>query len=131
MRKQPAPAREVVNGELTRRAPGVGCPHRQTARTPPRLGEPTMHETTIDAIKVREGQTVTRITTRYRTRFRGRDRTQDQGVQQTNGQWPTITNAEYRAKGEGGNPTVYIETSDAPGWDYCLAPDDQVTVQVD
>lgn len=39
-----------------------------------------------------------------------------------------VTRTNYLEKGEGGKPTVYIETADAPGWTYCLDPNEQVTV---
>lgn len=89
-----------------------------------------MREETIDAIKVKAGQTVTCVVTNERSRWRKRPIKRDQDVRKTRGHWPTATRAEYRRDGEGGQPTVYLETSDAPGWVFCLRPDDQVTVEV-
>ncbi|MEV0382446.1 hypothetical protein [Nonomuraea sp. NPDC050643] len=49
-------------------------------------------------------------------------------ARQRNGSWPAVTKASFLQKGEDDQPTVYIETSDKPGWTYCLSPDEQVTV---
>lgn len=40
----------------------------------------------------------------------------------------TVIRTNYLQEGEGGKPTVYIETADKPGWTYCLDPDELVTV---
>lgn len=88
-----------------------------------------MAEKTIDAVDVRNGQTVTRIVAKAVTRWRKRPATIDQDVRKTRGKWPTVTDAHYLEHGEGGQPTVYLELNDAPGWTYCLAPNDQVTVE--
>ena len=89
-----------------------------------------MREITIDAIKVQEGQTVTRVVTNEQSRWRKRPIKVDQDVRKTKGCWPTATDAEYVERGEGGQPTVYLALSDSPGWTFCLNPDDQVTVEV-
>lgn len=85
-----------------------------------------MDETTINAIDVREGQTVTRVLAKSRTIWRDRPCMRDQDVRQVNGQWPTVVHAEYI---KGADLPVLIETSDKTGWSFYLEPDDQVTVQ--
>jgi hypothetical protein len=47
------------------------------------------------------------------------------------GVWPTVTAQSFLANGEGGKPTVYIETHEMPGWTYCFSPDEPVTVLMD
>ena len=89
-----------------------------------------MREETIDAINVKAGQTVTAMTIVYTSAFRKRRRPVDQEIRQSNGRWPTVTKASFLENGEGGHPTVYLEMSDKRGWVHCLAPDDQVTVEV-
>jgi len=89
-----------------------------------------MREITIDAIKVQKGQTVTAIVSNGQSRWGKRPIKVDQGVRKTKGRWPTVIDADYVERGEGGEPTVYIETSEMPGWTFCLASDDQVTVEV-
>lgn len=84
----------------------------------------------IRAIEVKEGQTVTAMTIVYTSLLRKRKRPVDQGIRPINGRWPTVTKASYLENGEGGQPTVYLEMSDKRGWTHCLAPDDQVTVEV-
>lgn len=44
------------------------------------------------------------------------------------GHWPTVIRTNYLENGEGGKPTIYLETSEAPGWVYCLDPDEPVTI---
>lgn len=90
-----------------------------------------MREKTIDAIKVQTGQAVTMITAEYRTYWRNRPAVEEMRPPKHRGKWPTVIDATYLTDGEGGRPTVYIETSDSPGGHYCLRPDDQVTVLVE
>jgi hypothetical protein len=85
-----------------------------------------MAETTLDAAKVWEGQAVTKI-------VRARFGIVDKHIYQTEGRWPTVTNARHLPHGtvdgpRRGYPTVYLEPSDVPGWRFCLNPADQVTV---
>lgn len=89
-----------------------------------------MQEITIDAIKVQKGQTVSRVVTNELSRWRKHPRTVDQDIRKTKGHWPTVVDADYWERGEGGQPTVYLSLSDRPGWTFCLAPEDQVTVEV-
>jgi hypothetical protein len=42
--------------------------------------------------------------------------------------FPVVTKAEYEPAGEGGCPTVYVASSDMPGWTWCLRPDEMVSV---
>lgn len=42
--------------------------------------------------------------------------------------YPVVTRASFREDGEGGEPTVYIESSEMPGWTWCLDPDEVVKV---
>lgn len=87
---------------------------------------------TIRADQVETGQTVTRVVMQERPWWRKHPRLRDQGLQrEPNGHWPTVLKASFYADGEGGRPTVYLVTSDMPGWNYCLAPDDQVTIEED
>jgi hypothetical protein len=51
-------------------------------------------------------------------------------LQRRRGVWPTVTQQSFLEDGEGGHPTVYIETHEKPGWVFCLNPDDPVTVLV-
>lgn len=44
------------------------------------------------------------------------------------GRLPRVTRTNYLEHGEGGEPTVYLETSDGPGV-YCLYPDEPVNVR--
>jgi hypothetical protein len=85
---------------------------------------------TVRAIEVREGQTVTAITSYYRRPWRRHPYPQDQQVTRTNGMWPTVVEADYAENGEGGQPTVYLMLSDDRTGDFCLGPDDEVTVEV-
>lgn len=87
-----------------------------------------MTEKTIDAIDVKQGQTVTAMTIVYTGPFLKRKSPVDQEIRQTNGQWPTVAKASFLQNGEDGKPTVYLEMSDKRGWTHCLAPTDQVTV---
>jgi hypothetical protein len=43
---------------------------------------------------------------------------------------PVITDAVYRADGEDGRPTVYIQASDRPGWDWPLDPYEPVVIDL-
>lgn len=87
-----------------------------------------MAEKTINAKDVREGQAVTKITSKVVSRWRKRPTTIDQEIRKVHGKWPTVTRASFAQDGEGGQPTVYIEMSDERGWTFCLDPDDKVTV---
>lgn len=42
--------------------------------------------------------------------------------------FPVVTRAEYELVGEGGYPTVYVESSEMPGWTWCLRPNETVKV---
>lgn len=42
--------------------------------------------------------------------------------------YPVVTRVDYRADGEGGDPTVYVESSEMPGWTWCLNPSDVVKI---
>lgn len=42
--------------------------------------------------------------------------------------WPTVTDVEYLENGEGGQPTVYIETHEMPGYTWPFRPDEPVRV---
>lgn len=79
-----------------------------------------MKTQTIKAREVRGGHTVTAINAQH---WR-------EDIRPVNGQMPTVTSVEYRENGDCGQPTVYVTTSDDPGSDYCLRPDDEVTVVV-
>lgn len=85
-------------------------------------------ERTIKAREVRKGQTVTRVVSHYPSRWLHRRTSEDQQVEKVHGQWPTVVSADYRARGEGGVPTVYLTLSDDEGMSFCLGPDDAVTV---
>jgi hypothetical protein len=87
-----------------------------------------MAEKTIDAINVREGQTVTRIVANERSPFLRRRIKVDQDIEQTNGRWPTVIERDYLERGEGGRPTVYLTLSNSPEGVFPLMSDDQVTV---
>lgn len=89
----------------------------------------TTHTMTIDALEVREGQTITSISAQYKRRWR-RNGNWREDIPSVNGRRPTVVSVEYRDVGESGQPTVYVATSDDPGSDYCLRPDDKVTVEV-
>ena len=68
----------------------------------------------VEASAVREGHQVVEIAGE-RLRSRG-------------GVYPTVSAVETLLVGEGGNPTVYVETEEKPGWTWCLRPDETVIV---
>lgn len=41
---------------------------------------------------------------------------------------PYVTDVSYLERGEGGKPTVYIESSEMPGWAWRLRPDETVVI---
>jgi hypothetical protein len=49
-------------------------------------------------------------------------------VRRRRGQWPVVTAADYAERGERGDPTVYLELSDSPGWVFPLRPGEVVEV---
>lgn len=53
---------------------------------------------------------------------------EDEYVQHQGGQWPVIARMEYAAEGEGGQPTLYIEPKEMPGWAYCVHLDAVLTL---
>lgn len=59
-----------------------------------------MTKKTIDAINVRQGDTVTAMTIVYTSPFLKRKRVVDQEIRQTNGQWPTVAKASFLEPGE-------------------------------
>ena len=42
--------------------------------------------------------------------------------------YPVATMVDYLADGEGGRPTVYVQSSEKPGWTWCLRPGEVVKV---
>jgi hypothetical protein len=44
---------------------------------------------------------------------------------------PTVIDVSYLEDGEGGRPTVYIESSEMRGWTWCLTPTTPVVVGLD
>lgn len=84
-----------------------------------------MKTKTINASEACKGQTVTKIVVP-----REKPRLRDQGIRRRRGEWPTVASVEYRENGEGGRHTVYLMLSDDPRHVFCLAPDDEVTVEV-
>ena len=42
--------------------------------------------------------------------------------------YPVATKVSFLEDGEGGHPTVYVESSEKPGWTWCLRPGEVVKV---
>jgi hypothetical protein len=47
------------------------------------------------------------------------------------GIWPTVTDHAYLEDGEGGQPTVYVESHEHPGSTWCIDPTATVTVVIE